>query len=160
MNYTSIWWRTVMSHWRDWTNFFACQLYFFDIHSSLFIFFLCFFVLFESRRSHAQVFGRTLVPELHIFRKYTEWNLLSSLYDNDGDNAFSESILKEECFKLNSKKNIYLLTVRCNNEVLIVPLLRLHIILWYHCIKNLLNDRFFSSTVIPLRHNTTITPKR
>ena len=39
----------------------------FNFHYFMLAFFLCFFVLFKSYCSHAQVFGRTLVHEVDIF---------------------------------------------------------------------------------------------
>ena len=53
---------------RDWTGqsyfteLFLCISCPFHIHSPLLTFFLCFIVLFQSCCSHAQVFGRTLMP--------------------------------------------------------------------------------------------------
>ena len=38
----------------------------------------CFFILFHSCRSHAQMFGKTLVNEFLISYSHTEWNLLFS----------------------------------------------------------------------------------
>ena len=50
----------------------------FHIYFPLLTFFLCFIVLFQSRCSHARVFGKTLVHEFPISYSHTEWNLLSS----------------------------------------------------------------------------------
>ena len=72
--------------------FFLVRCDYIHIHSPLLTFFLCFFILFQSCCSHAQVFGRTLVHEFPIFYSHTEWNLTTSLYDN------SENILKVECY--------------------------------------------------------------
>ena len=44
--------------------------------------FFSFFVVFQLDCSHAQVFGSTLVHELHIFCSLTEWNLVFSLHEN------------------------------------------------------------------------------
>ena len=48
----------------------------FNIHYSLLTFSPYFFVLFLPCCSHAQVFGRKLSHEFHIFYNHTEWNLL------------------------------------------------------------------------------------
>ena len=56
---------------------FSCPLCFFPHHSSLITFSPCFFDLLKSCCSHAQVFGRTLVNEFHIFYSHTKWNLYS-----------------------------------------------------------------------------------
>ena len=41
-------------------------------------FFVCFFVLFDSYRSHAQVFGKTLLHEFPITYSHAEWYVLFS----------------------------------------------------------------------------------
>ena len=51
----------------------------FHFHSFLLAFFLRLFVLFQTCCSHAQVFGRTLLHEFHIFYCLSEWNLHFSL---------------------------------------------------------------------------------
>ena len=48
------------------TYFFRARCTSLNFRSFLLAFFICFFVLFQSRRSNAQVFGRTLVHEFHI----------------------------------------------------------------------------------------------
>ena len=40
------------------------------------LFSLFFFALFQCCCSRAQVFGKTLVHEFHMFYRHTEWNLL------------------------------------------------------------------------------------
>lgn len=52
-------------------NFFSCSLYFSFAHFYA-SHYLCFF-LFQSYCSHAKVFGKTLVHEIHIFYCHTEW---------------------------------------------------------------------------------------
>ena len=62
------------------TSLFIAHLGHFHFHSFLLLSFLFFFVFFHSCRFHAQVFGRTLMHEFHVFYSHTEWNLLSSLF--------------------------------------------------------------------------------
>ena len=80
-------WQTVASDWLDkiksswlWTirstGLFRAHCTSFPIHSFLLTFFPFIFLLFQSCWSHAQVFGRTLVHEFHIFYSHTEWNFL------------------------------------------------------------------------------------
>ena len=47
--------------------FYSCSLYFLPFSLFSLCNFLCFFVLFQSYCSHAQVFWITLVHEFHIF---------------------------------------------------------------------------------------------
>ena len=61
----------------------AEHLFFCMRHSSLFTFFLCFYVLFHSCSSHAQVLGETLVHELIISYSYTKCNLISLLSETE-----------------------------------------------------------------------------
>ena len=58
-----------------------------------FLTFLCFYVLFHSCISNAQVFGKTLVHEFHISYSYTECYLLISLSEN-GDTIWKQSAVK------------------------------------------------------------------
>ena len=60
------------------TSFFRVCCTSFHNHSPLYTFFLCLIVLFQSCCSHAQVFGKTLLHEIPIFYRHTEWNLLFS----------------------------------------------------------------------------------
>ena len=57
------------------TSFLSCPPYLFPFLLYLLVFLLCFFVLFQSYCSHAQVFGRTLTPEFRISYRHTEWYL-------------------------------------------------------------------------------------
>ena len=60
--------------------FFSCPLCFFPYSRlSLITSFFCFFILFHSCCSHAQVFGKLLVHEFPISYSHTEWYLLFSL---------------------------------------------------------------------------------
>ena len=63
--------------------FFRALFAFFHTHASLFTSFVCFFILFHSRCSHAQVFGKTLVHEFPISYSHTEWYLLFSLCEGN-----------------------------------------------------------------------------
>ena len=59
--------------------------------------FLCFYILFHSCCSYAQVSGKTLAHEFPISYSYTEWFLLYSLSEN------GDRICKQSAVKLNSK---------------------------------------------------------
>ena len=82
-------------------SFFSYQLYTsFHISSSLLTFFLSLFILLYSCCSHAQIFGKTLVYELHISNNLTEWSFFSR----------GEIVLKLLWSKLRSSK------LNCNNN--------------------------------------------
>ena len=53
------------------------------------LFFHCVFVFFHSNCSHAQVLGTTLVHELPIFNRNTQWSLLYR--DSCGEIVLSEA---------------------------------------------------------------------
>ena len=55
--------------------FFRARFAFFHTHASLLTSFVCFFILFHSCCSHAQVFGKTLVLEFPMSYSHTEWYL-------------------------------------------------------------------------------------
>ena len=58
------------------TGLFSCPLCLFPLSFLSPYLLLFLFVLFQSCRSHTQVFGRTLVREFHIFYSHTEWNFI------------------------------------------------------------------------------------
>ena len=62
----------------------------FHTHTSLLTFFPCFFVLFHSCRSHAGVFGKTLVHEFPVSYSHTEWYLLFYLF---GARVYKQALL-------------------------------------------------------------------
>ena len=53
---------------------------FFHTHASLLYVSVCLIVLFHSCRSHAWVFGKTLVHEFAVSYSHTEWYFLISLF--------------------------------------------------------------------------------
>ena len=57
---------------------------------SLLTFFVCFFILFRSCCSHAQVFGKTLVHEFPNSYSYTEWYLVFPTVQLHVHNVYSE----------------------------------------------------------------------
>ena len=57
------------------SSFHSCPFYLFLFLLYLLAFLLCFFVLFQSYCSHAQVFGRILEPKFHISYWHIEWYL-------------------------------------------------------------------------------------
>ena len=61
-------------------SFFHTRCTSFRINSSLHTFFLRVFVIFHSSCSHAQVFGKILVHEFHIWYSHTECFLLSCYF--------------------------------------------------------------------------------
>ena len=64
-------------------RFFVSPLFFVHTHAPLFTSFVCFFILFHSCCSHAQVFRKTLVHEFHISYSHTEWYLLFSICEGN-----------------------------------------------------------------------------
>ena len=54
----------------------------FHTHASLLIFFVCFFILFDSCCSHARVFEKTLAHELPISCSHTEWYVFYAKRDD------------------------------------------------------------------------------
>ena len=58
--------------------FFRSRFTSFRTHSSLLMFFVCFFILCRSCCSHARVFGKTLVYEFPISYSHSEWYLFFS----------------------------------------------------------------------------------
>ena len=73
-------------------NFFPARCTSLHIHSYLLILFLCFYVLFHSCCSDAQVFGKTLVNEFHILYIHAGWYLRSSLGET-GDKIWKRSVV-------------------------------------------------------------------
>ena len=59
-----------------WDFCFSCSLYVFPYSRLSSCIFFCLFALFHSWCSHARVFGKALVYELHISYNHTEWDFL------------------------------------------------------------------------------------
>ena len=78
--------------------FFLCAHFSsFHAHASLLTFFVCFFILFLSCCSHAQVFGKTLVHEFPISYRETEWYLLFLTVQLQELNVHSELKTRNSC---------------------------------------------------------------
>ena len=91
--------------------FFRARFAFFHTHASLLTSFVCFFILFHSCCSHAQVFGKTLVHEFPIA-------ILNAT-------LFFRSVMAMNNWKRSGIKQIILLLIKCYHIMFIIILFTL-----------------------------------